>query len=125
MANACTIARHLAVSHVHVSRIQAGKGYPSQRLMIDIAGVLDWPLEDQAALRWSADPRAYSREFNRRAEKTFPEPEPITHCPQGHEYTEDNIYWGGPKRPSHRKCRECALARARNRVPKKRSKVTK
>lgn len=35
-----------------------------------------------------------------------------THCPQGHEYTPENIKQEGPLR-NHRKCRECAKARGR------------
>lgn len=35
-----------------------------------------------------------------------------SHCPKGHEYTADNIYWSGPGR-SHRRCRTCARARQR------------
>jgi hypothetical protein len=35
-----------------------------------------------------------------------------THCPQGHEYTPDNIYWTGPKK-NRRNCKTCVRARAR------------
>lgn len=35
-----------------------------------------------------------------------------THCPQGHEYTEDNIYWVGPKK-NGRQCKTCTRAKAR------------
>jgi len=35
-----------------------------------------------------------------------------THCPQGHEYTADNIYWTGPNK-TWRQCAECCRARAR------------
>lgn len=35
-----------------------------------------------------------------------------THCPHGHEYTPDNIYWGGPEK-NRRTCKTCARARAR------------
>mgnify|MGYP001575275578 CR=1 FL=1 len=35
-----------------------------------------------------------------------------THCPQGHEYTEDNIYWHSN---GWRHCRTCQLERMRNR----------
>lgn len=34
-----------------------------------------------------------------------------THCPQGHEYTPDNIYWG--RNGTARHCKTCARARAR------------
>lgn len=37
--------------------------------------------------------------------------ESITHCPKGHAYTSDNIYWDG----GYRKCKACALARAKAR----------
>jgi hypothetical protein len=33
-----------------------------------------------------------------------------THCPQGHEYAEDNIYWG--RDGTSRKCKICTKARA-------------
>jgi hypothetical protein len=34
-----------------------------------------------------------------------------THCPQGHEYTPENIYWDGPDK-TWRKCRTCCIDRA-------------
>lgn len=37
--------------------------------------------------------------------------ERITHCPHGHPYTEDNIYWGG-KNGRSRFCRQCARDRS-------------
>lgn len=37
-----------------------------------------------------------------------------THCPQGHEYTLDNIYWVGPNKDG-RACKTCAKARATER----------
>ena len=36
----------------------------------------------------------------------------ITHCPRGHEYTEENTY-RVPKRPTARHCRECIRLRGR------------
>jgi hypothetical protein len=36
----------------------------------------------------------------------------VTHCPQGHEYTPDNIYWVGPKK-NGRQCKTCTRAKAR------------
>lgn len=35
-----------------------------------------------------------------------------THCPQNHEYTEDNIIWDGPER-TWRKCKTCTVERVR------------
>jgi hypothetical protein len=32
-----------------------------------------------------------------------------THCPQGHEYSADNIYWAGPNK-TKRQCKICHLA---------------
>ncbi|QDK01509.1 HNH endonuclease [Microbacterium phage LeeroyJenkins] len=32
-----------------------------------------------------------------------------THCPHGHEYTDENTYWNGPRR----KCRACQRQRSR------------
>jgi len=45
-----------------------------------------------------------------------------THCPQGHEYTEENTYWY-PKtaRGQHRGCRECIKSR---RIAKRKGKRT-
>jgi hypothetical protein len=38
----------------------------------------------------------------------------ITHCPQGHEYTDDNIYWRVTKAGGRaRHCKTCTKARAR------------
>jgi hypothetical protein len=40
----------------------------------------------------------------------------VTHCPQGHEYTEQNIYWEKPKKTgfnSAKRCKVCKLARGR------------
>jgi hypothetical protein len=34
-----------------------------------------------------------------------------THCPKGHEYTPDNIYWVGPKK-DRRQCKTCTRAKA-------------
>lgn len=44
-----------------------------------------------------------------------------THCPKGHEYTEDNIYWA--KRPTglDRTCRTCAKDRAKAAYQRKKS----
>jgi hypothetical protein len=36
----------------------------------------------------------------------------ITHCPQRHEYTEENTLWVGPKK-NRRGCRACYNARSR------------
>lgn len=33
-----------------------------------------------------------------------------THCPQGHEYSPENTYWGG-KHGNSRKCRKCVIRR--------------
>lgn len=40
-----------------------------------------------------------------------------THCPQGHEYTQENTAWlnDGGKRAPYRKCRTCHRERARQR----------
>ncbi len=37
-----------------------------------------------------------------------------THCPQGHEYTPDNIYWRGPDK-KNRQCKTCTRERAHDR----------
>lgn len=43
-----------------------------------------------------------------------------THCPQGHEYTEDNISWDGPDK-AWRKCKACMRERTRKWIARKRS----
>jgi hypothetical protein len=45
----------------------------------------------------------------------------ITHCPQGHEYTEDNTYYS-PLRPTHRNCRECRRINVREYQRKRRAR---
>jgi HNH endonuclease len=42
-----------------------------------------------------------------------------THCPKGHEYTPDNIYWDS--RHHGRKCRACTMARAKAQYFRRRS----
>jgi transcriptional regulator with XRE-family HTH domain len=61
-----SVAERLGVSHVQISRIRSGNRYPSQKLMLLIEAWLSWPLADQAAKRWDADPQAYAREFDAR-----------------------------------------------------------
>ncbi len=75
---------------------------------------------------WSRDPRcvvtkaALTLRVTRRgweSERAMTEPliknnEEATHCPSGHEYTEDNIYWDGPGK-KWRKCRACSIDRSR------------
>lgn len=57
----------LGVSHVHISRIRSGRGFPSQKMMLDVEAWLGWPLSEQARLRFDAeDDLAYAREFNAR-----------------------------------------------------------
>lgn len=42
----------------------------------------------------------------------------VTHCPQGHAYTPENIYHDRKRNGRYgRKCRTCALERARRRTP--------
>jgi hypothetical protein len=45
-----------------------------------------------------------------------------THCPQGHEYTEDNTY-RFPSRPNERQCRTCVTERNRE-ARRKRKEMT-
>jgi hypothetical protein len=40
-----------------------------------------------------------------------------THCPKGHPYDEDNIYWDGPEK-TWRKCRSCCVARSKENYAK-------
>lgn len=45
-----------------------------------------------------------------------------THCPQGHEYTPENIIWDG-KHKTHRRCKECNRVKCRkNHARRKASK---
>lgn len=41
-----------------------------------------------------------------------------THCPQGHPYDEDNIYWEGPGK-TWRKCRACCIERSKKNYAKR------
>jgi hypothetical protein len=82
--------------------------------------------ETKNITEWSRDPRCavtqpalYLRVVRRGwdPERALTEPlvknnDEATHCPQGHEYTEDNIYWDGPGK-KWRKCRACAIDRAK------------
>ena len=43
-----------------------------------------------------------------------------THCPAGHEYTPDNIYWRGPPDNRKRQCKTCTRARSAARAAAKR-----
>jgi hypothetical protein len=45
-----------------------------------------------------------------------------THCPQGHEYTEENIYYN-PSRPGVRHCKACRTAHDRKYKAQKRAKA--
>lgn len=60
------VGEKLDVSHVHISRIRASKGFPSAKMMMDIERWLGWPFTEQSALRWSENKGAYAAEFNRR-----------------------------------------------------------
>lgn len=82
--------------------------------------------ETKTMMDWSEDPRcvvsyaALSLRIGRRGwddERALITPiihnnEKATHCPQGHEYTPDNIYWDGPNK-TWRKCATCCRIRSR------------
>lgn len=59
----------------------------------------------QRGLRFSADPMAYLA-MCRRCHRLFDKGQ-ITHCPSGHEYTDDNTLMDAGKR----KCKTCVYAR--------------
>lgn len=84
--------------------------------------------ETKTLVEWSEDPRCqvsyaavHLRIFRRKwdAERALTTPEihnneKATHCPQGHEYTPDNIYRDGPDK-QWRKCRTCCMEKSRQR----------
>jgi hypothetical protein len=92
--------------------------------------------ETKNMTEWSMDPRcvvsfpALSLRIQRRgwdAERAITTPNQRrvnpTHCPHGHEYTEDNIYWIPDRKGNrHRRCATCEKARQRelNRLAKER-----
>lgn len=88
--------------------------------------------ETKTLTNWSRDPRcvvsnaALTLRIKRRGwevERALTTPainnnDRATHCPQGHEYTLDNIYWTGPY-GTWRQCATCARARQRDRNNRK------
>lgn len=95
------------------------RGGKNANVMITVFG------ETKNLTQWSNDPRckvsyaALSFRIKRRGwepERALTTPaiknnDQATHCPQGHEYTPDNISWDGPTK-TWRKCKACARVRA-------------
>lgn len=68
------------------------------------------------AANLAAERTANSAGTKRRAQKYGDGREQGTHCPEGHEYTEANVYWcAGRNGRMQRKCRTCEARKARER----------